>query len=668
MSLSQRTRRTTLAALLACAAFVHTSSAQSKQNAQPRSDSRKTATNRGEGTEAAARRAREVRDAVAALKDAAESARSFEDVYDGVRAQSEAADALWPFDVPAARAILRRAWDAANAPGAEEKVEGFGTSEDPREDAQNTLTTARAYLVKTAAKHDPRMGRELMREFERGIDARAKADAGAGKPAQQTDERALQLEELTETDEPARRVRSLSQAGLQRLYVAQSLMEDGDFGRAAETAAPLAAGGASLPLLKFVFDLRARDERDADALYARLLEVTLADPSSGVNDVLLLSTPFVSPDLVATSGAGGAANFTPLRYADDGARRAAATFPASSRLAFYETASAVLLRQRVAGGDAARADEDAAALYFTINRLLPFFERDAPPLAHALNARLSALAAEVAASRRAFLDSQSGVRSLTPKNAADPLETETNLIKSAGSAADRDLARLSAVLTAARGGLWERARGLAEQIEETESRRDARLAISIQQVMTVGRAYDDAKADDFARASAFVRAADVPAEVRGVGLAQASELAARAGKRAEADALLAEAAGDAAQADAGARRVAALALVTLSAGRAGSPRAWELLPSLVRAANGAGDFEWGAVNFVFTLGGARKIELATPLPAPSLTEAFKAAARLDSSRAIAEARSLDDEVLRAYALVEAARAALSKDVRGRESR
>src|SRR5205085_2521085 len=103
-------------------------------------------------------------------------------------------------------------------------------------------------------------------------------------------------------------------------------------------------------------------------------------------------------------------------------------------------------------------------------------------------------------------------------------------------------------------------------------RRAARLAIAIFQVMDTARAYADDEPDAFERAADFVRAADVPPEVRAAGLAQASELAARRGRSARADELLAEAAGNAAQAERGEQRVAALALVTLSATRSGRGR------------------------------------------------------------------------------------------------
>ncbi len=591
--------------------------------------------------------------------DAAEYARSFEDVYESVRTQSEAADALWPFDEQTARAILRRAWDATNAPGAEDHVEGFGASEDPREDALNALTIARGYVVKTAVKHDASLAQIFMRELDRGLGARESPDVDPrANGAARSDEDASQSDAQSATNAPPRPFRELSRAGWRRRAIARHLAEEEDCNPAADLVAPLTAEGASPPLLKFILGLRARDERDADALYLRMLGTTLAFADSGVNDLLLLSTPVVSPELIVSVGAGGSANFTPLHYDSEESRRAAASMPAPLRRAFYESATAWLLRPRPTG--AGHTSEEPAALYFALNRLLPFFGRESPQLAPALHARLSSLSADIDAARRASLDSQASVRSLKSKNPTDPIDPALFQIEGVRETVERDFLRLSAVLSAARGGLWERARKISEEMEELDARRAARVGIAIHQVMTISRAYGDEEADDFTRASDFVRGADVPPEVRAAGLAEAAELAARRGKRSAADALFAEAAGHAAQADRGQQRVAAFALLTLSASRANAPRVWELLASLARESNASDDLRWGALNFTFTLGGERKIEFGLPLPAPSLTDVFASAARLDASRTFAEARSLEDEEMRATALVSAARVALAK--------
>jgi hypothetical protein len=258
-----------------------------KQGAQNRGAQKKT-------DDAAARKAREAREAVAALREVAEDARSFEDLYESTRAQSDAADALWPYDEPTARAVLRRAWEAASAPGAEDKVQGFGASEDPREDARNTLTTARRFIIKAAIKHDPRLADTFMRDFERGLADESSSTKRDEQPAAQTGERD------EGSSPPSRGRRSLSPSDWQRLIIADQLSDEGEFKSAAQVVAPLVARGPTQPLLSFILALRRRDARDADALYLRLLEVTRADADADANDVLILSTPVVSPDLYVT--------------------------------------------------------------------------------------------------------------------------------------------------------------------------------------------------------------------------------------------------------------------------------------------------------------------------------------------------------------------------------
>ncbi|MDT5295625.1 MAG: hypothetical protein QOJ76_2505 [Acidobacteriota bacterium] len=667
----------------------------------------------------AARRRREVREAIAALMEVAEAARSFEDLYENVRTQSEAADALWPYDEQWARAILRRAWEAANAPGAEDHVQGFGTSEDPREDAREALTTTRSLVVKTALKHDSRMADAFMREFERGLDGPSTATqpneqtskpAGERPPARgderntvqdgeqktaQDGEQSTAHEGVGRADSDAstatpRRERRPSPAAWQRLFIARQLVAEGDFKHAADAVAPLAGEGASLPFLKFILDLRAHEAHLADALYLRLLGATRADAGADANDVLLLSTPVVSPGLRVSVNPDGSAAFVTLSYENEEARRAASTLPAGVRLAFFDTAAFVLLRTRATGGGiggGVRSDDESAALYFAVGRLLPFFEREAAQFAPALHARLTALASEMDAGARGALAAKMDVSSLSSRNPSDPLAFALQQVAHASDAAGRDFARLIVVSQAARFELWERARAASEEIEDGETRRVARLVIAIRQVASTSRSFEDDEkgtaepatdfkrtaeratdfvraADDFVRAADFVHAADVPPEVRAVGLAQAAELAARHGRHERADELLAEAAAYAAPVLRGEQRATALALVTLSAARTGGVRVWELLPALVRAADEADELHFGAMRLEFSLGTPDgKLSLSVPEAPVSLPEVFAATARLDASRTLKEARSFKDEELRAATLLAAARATLEKNAR-----
>ncbi|MDT5261326.1 MAG: hypothetical protein QOC61_330 [Acidobacteriota bacterium] len=682
MRLIYRTRRPLLAALLACALPCAGRAQESKRSdakpearkdskPEPRKDAKpepqKSAKQgaRKKSDEGAARR-REVLEAVAALKETAETARSFDDVYESVRTQSEAADALWPYDEPTARAILNRAWETANAPGAEDHVHGFGTSEDPHEDALNALTNGRGFIVKTALKHDSRMGDAFMREFEHGIAERAVAAAAAATPQS----KAPIVVQQDESPDPAStqwHERRLSPAGWQRIFIARQLIEDGDFKHAAEAAAPLVNEGATLPLLKFILYLRARDARAADALYLHLLEATRFDASADANDVLLLSTPFVSPGLCVSVNSDGSANFITLNYENDEARRAASSLPGEARLAFFNTAASVLLRPRAPReGKAPGDNDDSAALYFAVGRLLPFFDHEAAQLAPALHARQESLAAEIEASRRAALAAKMDVNSLTPKNPSDPLAFPLEMVAQAHEAKERDFARLVVVDEAARLSLWDRARISTEEIEDGEARRAARLIVAMRQVARTASSFDDDDPDAFERAVAFVGAADVPTEVRAYGLAQVAELAARRGRRERADELMVQASAYASEVVGNKQRATALALVTLSASLAGGGRVWELLPAFVRVADETDELQFGGMLLEFSVGMPdRKLWITIPERSISLEEVFAATTRLDAVRTLTEARSFKDEELRAAALLAAARATLEKSARGR---
>jgi hypothetical protein len=650
---SPRTRRTLLASLLACV-VLHIAAAPGYEvdAGQKRSDAKASEKANKEANAQAARARRETREAVTVLKEVAELARSFDDVYESVRAQAEAADAVWPFDEQWSRSVLRRAWDATNAPGAEDRVQGFGTSEDPHEDSLNALESARRLVIKAALKHDGRLGESLIKEFERVLDARAQEGTRPTAPSSDS---------ATADAAPSLRRRTLSPAGWQRLSIARQLFDEDDFRHAAEAVAPLASAGPTTQLLDFILLLRTRDARAADGLYLRLLSATRADAGANVNDVLTLSTPIVTPGLYGYVSADGTPGFD-TRYVSEEERRA--PLPDEVRATFYATAAGVLMRPGMPDGG---RPEGAAALYFTIDHLLPSFEQEAPQYAPALQARRTALISEMPAARREDVEATARVRGLSVVNPADPLEYALGDIARAGDPAARDAARLRAVATAARRALWERAHGIADQIEDAEMRRDARLVIAIRQVVTTASAFDDGSdADDIAHAADFVRAADVPNEVHAVGLAQAAEHAARLVSRARASQLLAEAAGYAGQAEHGERRVTALMLVALSAARVGDARLWELLPALVAASDETDDLSFGALNLEFIVGKASGrlsfFALDTPVGLP---EVFAAAARLDAVKTFTEARGFKDEELRAAALLAAGRAVLDAGRRRR---
>lgn len=584
-----------------------------------------------------------MREAVVALMETADAARSFEDMYERVRVQADTADLLWPFDEQAARSILSRAWDVTTAPGV---VNAFRWEDENDEDAFEHVLKARRVVIACASKHDARLADVYMKGLMQGL------------AASEGEKRAASGEDDSQNTRP--NGREPSPENLQRLEMASALLDEGAYEAAAALAEPALNDGASRYLVGFIMALRVHAPREADALYLRLLERTRVDPQSNANDVMLLSQPIVSPEMQVYVDVDGSIRMRPLNYTGEAMRRAFESAP-EARRAFYATAASVLLRTPRQSADGAQASAESSALYFAVGRLLPFFEREAAQYAPALHARMSALAAEVGASRAQSLDTNMGTLSLAPKNPVDPLAARLGELSKETDAARRDRLRLLIVSNAAHRALWERARSVAAEVEDAQSRREAFRIIAVAQVMNVGRAYDD-EPNGFERAADFVRAADVPPEFRAAGLGQAAELAAREGKRARADALLEEALPFASQAgkDNG-TRLTALVLVAHSAARVGSARVWEILPAIVAESNEVEDdsdaqprprLDYGYPDVTAMLYENEK--------ALNLEDLFAAAARVDFRRAMTEARSLEDELTRANVTIAVVRAAFVK--------
>jgi hypothetical protein len=631
-----------LAAALACATAATASAATQKPTPRPATSGQKTKAARA-SKDAKGAKSRERQLAVAALLEAAEAARAVEHAGDRVGLQAEAADALWPLDEQAARALFRRAWDFTTDPGA---IEAFRPEEEGgRYGARERILLARNQLISRAARHDAKLAESFMQELRRGLPP----DPG---------------EEAEDASAPARggMRRQPSPLNLQRLLTAHALLNEGASEAAAALAAPAVADGPHMPLLRFILRLRAFAPREAETLYVRLIAVTRADPSADAQDVLLLSTPVVSPEVFAFVAPDGSTYLAPVGRQENDPPDAA-PLTAQARRAFFDAAAAMLLRTNAPSAAPTDAEGAALASFFAVGRLLPFFEREAPQYAAPLRAHLSGLMQDIDEARRAAVSSQMHLERLTPRNPPDPLQTQLSALERATSDAERDAARFDAASAAALRKLWERARNFAAEIGDSRGRRDAFLMIAIEQVKHVGEGFrEEGAADEFERAAAFARAADVPAGVRAYGLAQAAELAARRGKKQRAAELFDEAvAASAAVERRTGMHLALLTLLTEAAARSDAARAWTLLTELTAAVNelegqpapeDAADDCPGVT--VAMAGNSYCVELSERLPEPE--EIFASLARLDMERALNEARTLKGGYTRARALIHAARA------------
>lgn len=584
--------------------------------------------------------------AINLLIEAADGARAFNDLAYRARIQALAADALWPFDETRARRIFRRAWEAAAAADrAEERAseEAAGIFSDSDE---TTLTAARDEVLSKVVSHDPKLAEIFLREM---LEAQERAESA--RPNQAT-----------------RRTpwRELSPLGARRLALAYELLNRKEYFRAAAVVDPLLGEGVSGDLMEFILRLRGimGEQPDPYSLYRRLVERTAANPNADANDLLLLSSYIVSPQLLVVVDEKGSLQFRSLpsvqRNNSWKQSQSVAARP------FYNLAVSALLQRSPFSRRAANPVQDRIARYLAIGRLVPFFEQAGPEYAQfvpAMRSQLTTLSNEMEANRRDALDAQFELTSLNPKNASDPLAPQIEELTRASDKQERDRISLLIVRKAAREKFWDRAQRTAYSIEDATLRRAALSFIVVSQIADITRAYKDEKEDDFEAVARFVRRADAPAFASAWGLAQAAEIAARKGDREQVVALLSEAESYAARTDKNSRqRIAAYIVLTAAAARVHEPRAWDYLSELVRAVNSTDDYMGDETSLGTSADGAGSEELQDELnieaDAFRLDTIFATMARLDLDKTLTQAQALAGEIPRSYVRIAAARAAL----------
>jgi hypothetical protein len=584
--------------------------------------------------------------AISLLVETADKARTFDDLFYRARIQTLAADALWPNDTNQARAIFRRAWEAAAASDKADHEEALREA-GALPGALRKTTEARDEVLKAAARRDARLAEIFLRDL-----------------MSEKDERGANGNEA-----PRRTAwRELSAQGARRLALAEEMLTAGETRRAIEVATPLLNEGVSASLIAFILRLRDRSMSDGDTLLRRLLERAAADVQTDANAVLLLSSPFVSPGLMVVVDEFGSLQFRvlqpPKAYAAE-----RSVFTGQTWAAFYSLAASVLSRPLPKRDELTM--QDLVARFYATGRLLPLFENSSEPhtaAAPILRARHSELFNELEAGRREQLSAQFGSNSMKPAGYVDPLRSQAAELAGATDAAERERLALSIVRTATRNKFWDRARRAAAEIENAERRQSALSFIQVHQIKDILHAYEDQQEDDFESIAKFVREADVPPFAKAWGFAQTAVIAARK-KEARATQMVAdlinEAETQAARVALGRlERVAAYgALVTIVA-RLDAGRAWTLLRELVKAANAVEDFTGDDAALDLTADENSVDETLEQFSVEAeifrLDGIFATMAHLDFDRALAEARALDGDVPQAFATIAGARARLEK--------
>ncbi|HEX8129540.1 MAG TPA: hypothetical protein VF527_10595, partial [Pyrinomonadaceae bacterium] len=598
---------------------------------------------------AAARRA----NAIALINTLADESRGFRDQTLKARVQAQAADTLWETDRERARALFRRAWEAAEAADVENTRRG--EEQNRAAGRLNTrglnLPNLRGEVLRLAAKRDRALGEEFLGKMEeaRKRETSELNNASANLPAGAASATPAAGSGGAKPAPPVRRdPEQVSPDVARRLRLAMQFLEDGDTERALQFAEPV-LGSVNPSSVEFLVLLRERSQQEADRRYTALLASVVANPNSDAGDILLLSSYVLTPGLYMTIGQGGQGVSSSQRRRDI----TTPELPAALRVAFARAASQVLLRPLPP------EDQDATATgrvgtFFVISRLLPFFETVIPEGVPALRARLAALNPDIPEGARDNL-SDDLTRGLIPEGAqGDPVQESLDRAGRATDPRERDMAYLRAAQAAAEKG-DARARDFTDKIEDKELRRQTRAFIDF---ALVNRAIRDQK-DGAEVLRLLAVSGDLTPVQRTWGYTEAARLLAKDDPTRALEALEASAAAaksiDAADPD----RVRSTVAVATRFFDFDRNRAWEIMGEAVKAANAAPEFTGADAGLSSRIrSGGMSMTMNFSAPVFDLTGVFQTLARDDMNRAVALAQTFTHESPRAVATLAIARAVL----------
>jgi len=408
---------------IASLAIVHPNFAQtSKSQTATRSTTRKEKSATEADRLAKARRAQ----AVSLLTALASDAASFDDLAFRTRSLIHIADLLWDVDADQARILLGRAWDTT------------ALLEPNHEDP----APFRDEVLKLAAKHDPHLVEKFL--ADQAKEANEKSGDNSDEKSATTDNNWWSLPDALE----------------QRLRVAENFLETGDTKRAVEFGEPL-LNNITISTVEFVSQVRDRDEALADRLYAKMLAFASQRSPLDPRRLSMLSSYLFTPgSYVTPDGSTSPAQPLPVPNSDP-----------ALRLRFFEIAAGALI-QPMTAAEPEQTQTESIIRYSVGQRLLPFFERYAPPtLTASLRAQMEMLETVVGDQARAqekesrgegFDAEQEG----TQRSLLDQIER-------AKTAAERDALYVQLALRALQKN-DDKARDYADKIDDSDLRKRTR--------------------------------------------------------------------------------------------------------------------------------------------------------------------------------------------------
>ncbi|MEO6392243.1 MAG: hypothetical protein ABIP75_10355 [Pyrinomonadaceae bacterium] len=621
--------RVSLSAVLFLAASIAVQAQTGKDDAkaEPKptpAPAAKTAKNTEPDRAAAQRRAL----AISLLLNLATEARAFKDQSLRARAQARVADALWATDAEQARALFRRAWEAAEVADQESqrkmKEEMARQQKETGGFAMQFPPRLRDEVLRLAAKRDRKLGEELLAKLKLAQDQEKNdTDLGAGSP-------------FNENTEAAR-----------RLSLAGELLESGDTERALQFADPV-LGLVNIQTLNFLSILRDHDAGAADQRYAALLMTAEGAPDSDANTVSYLTSYLFTPHLFVTIDRQGGVNSSAM-----GRNTKAANVAPELRQAYFRTAAAIFSRPQLQP-EQDRTTCGLVGKYLQIKRLLPLFDQfAAPELTELVRTHQASLEASVNDDIRGR-DDEWMRRGIRPEQDQQDAEKATqDKIDRAKTAEERDLLYLE-LATRALSRDDIRARDFADKISDSDLRKNTRAYVDAE---LVSKFVQKKKSDE---ALAIMRSAELTQIQRAWANAQLAKLLYK-GDHDRATALLDEAIAAARRIDGSdANRPRAFFAVANAYQATSHEQTWETMSDAIRAANGAVEFTGEDGSLMFSLRAKSFASINTEsVDDFDVTGIFGLLAVEDYYRSVELARGFEGEAPRSSAIIAIARAVLT---------
>ncbi|HEV7857752.1 MAG TPA: hypothetical protein VGO91_03815 [Pyrinomonadaceae bacterium] len=579
----------------------------------------------------------------------AEDARSFRDETLRARVQARAADALWESDPDKARTLFRRAWETAEIVDAElaRRAEDERRAQTSLRDVELRRSgpppNVRPEVLRLASRRDRALAEEFIAKLAAARDREnGSLTSGPGQsptPSDGSDN--TQAVEVT-TPNPERPPTDI----IARLDLAREFLDDGDVDRAL-LFADKALDRVTTKGINFLSALREKNPAASDQRYARMLQLAASDPQSDAVTVSVLSSYAFTPFLYVIVARDN--NHTSQQRE----HIVAPTMPQELRAAFFRAAAQILLRP-VAPPDQDHTLAGRKGLYFTIARLLPFFDQFDANLAAELRNQMGTVAADAPEDIRNGKNPNL-TRGLTAEDPSRNDDREAlERADRAPTAEERDGSFARAAMAAARKG-DAHARDYVDKISDTDLRTRARAHVDF---TLVSRALDGKDPQEALR---LARMGELTHIHRAWALTEIARLFAKSDPT-RATEVLDEAATEARRiGGSDPDRARALVGVATQMFAVDHNRVWELMTEAAKAANSATDFTGEDAEIVSRLTTGRGSS-TNSFSANSfdLAGIFGLLAKDDLYRAIELARNFNGESPRAVATLAIAHAVLEK--------